>query len=120
MTYILTCTIYTCVDLSTKCAMCCTLVVQPPPHPVQESASRTRETAVIVAGEQVWFPVQQQLTSRTAFGDGVWHYRDADVRPDNDSCCCYLLEPREETNHCGRREEMVSSFECKVPKNCVA
>lgn len=56
------------------------IVVQPPPpHPVQESASRTRETAVIVAGEQVWFPVQQQLTSRTAFGDGVWHYRGADV-----------------------------------------
>ena len=96
------------------------IVVQPPPpHPVQESASRTRGTAVIVAGERV-FPVQQQVTGRTAFGDGVWYYRGADGGADNDSCCCYLIEPREETNHCGRREEIVSSFKYKIPKNCVA
>ena len=96
------------------------IVVQPPPpHPVQESASRTRGTAVIVAGERA-FPMQlQRVTGGTAFGDGVWYYRGADGGADNDSCC-YLLEPREETNHCGRREEMVSSFEYKVPKNCVA
>ena len=91
------------------------IIVQLPP-PVQETASRTRETTIILAGERV-FPVQQRgTTGRTAFGDGVWYYRGA---ADNDSCCCYLTEPREETNHCGR-EEMVSSFEYKVPKNCVA
>ena len=100
------------------------IAVQPPP-PVQESANRTRETRLIVAGERVWYhidgyPVQQQeVTGRTAFGYESWYYRGADVRADYDSCCCYLLEPKEETNHCGR-EEMVSSFEYKVPKNCVA
>ena len=93
------------------------IVVQPPPPPVQETASRARETAVIVAGERVCFPVQ--VTGGTAFGDGVWYYRGAGGRADHDLCCCYL-EPREETNHCRRREEMVSSFEYKVPKNCVA
>ena len=88
------------------------IVVQPPPpHPVQESASRARETAVIVAGERV-FPVQlQQLTGGTAFGYGVWYYRGADG---------HLIETNEETTHCSRREEMVSTFEYKVPKNCVA
>ena len=101
------------------------IVVQPP-APVQETANRTREMRLIVAGERVWYhidgyPVQQQeVTGRTAFGDGIWYYRGTDSRPDNDPCCCYLLEPKEETNHCRRREEMVSTFEYKVPKNCVA
>ena len=70
------------------------IVVQPPPPPpVQESANRTRETTIIVAGERVWFPI-----------DGYSVHQ-----ADNGSYCCYLLIPREETNHC-RREEMVSSF----------
>ena len=90
--------------------------MQPPPPPVQESANRTRETTIIVAGERVWYPVQ--VTGRTAFSYGNWYYRGAEGQADNDSCCCYLLEPREETNHC-KREEMASSFEYKVPKNCV-
>ena len=85
------------------------IVVHPPPPPLQETASRTGKTAVI-AGERV-FPMQlQQVTGGTAFVYRVWYYRGADGGADNDSCC-YLIEPREETNHCGRREEMVSSFE---------
>ena len=76
--------------------------------------------AVIVAGEQV-FPVQQQeVTGRTAFSDGVWYHRGAGGQADNDLCCCYLLEPREESSQYSRREEMVSSFEYKVSMNCVA
>ena len=70
------------------------IVVQPPPPPVQESANRTRETTIIVAGERVWFPI-----------DGYSVHQ-----ADNGSYCCYLLIPREETNHCRRREEMVSSL----------
>ena len=107
------------------------IVVQPQPPPVQESANRTRETtSIIVAGERVWFPTdvypvqQQEVTGRTAFAisasDEVWYYRGAGGQADNGlyHSCCYLLIPRRETNHC-RREEMVSSFEYKVPKNCV-
>ena len=96
------------------------IVVQPPPPPVQETANRTREMILIVAGERV-FPVQQQeVTSRTAFGDGVWYYRGADGGANNDPRCCYSLEPREESNHCRRREEIVSSSAYKILKNCVA
>ena len=101
------------------------IVVQPPPPPVQESANRTRETTIIVAGERVWFPIdgysvqQQEVMGRTAYAsDGVWYYRGAGGQADNGSYCCYLLIPREETNHCGR-EEMVSSLKYTVPKNCV-
>ena len=105
------------------------IVVQLPPPPVQESTNRTRETtSIIAAGERVWFPIdgypvqQQEVTGRTAFAisasDEVWYYRGAGGQADNGSYCCYLLIPREETNHC-RREEMVSSFKYKVPKNCV-
>ena len=95
------------------------IVVQPPP-PVQETANRTREMILVVAGERV-FPVQlQQVTGRTAFGDGVWYYRGADGGAYNDPRCCYSLEPREESNHCRRREEIVSSSAYKILKNCVA
>ena len=75
--------------------------VQPPPPPVQESANRRRETTIIV-GERVWFPIDGHSLHQADNG--------------------YLLIPREETKgYCslGRREEIVSSFKYKTPKNCV-